>query len=161
MSTDAVVSSVISSLQSSYTSSSKESDSKENNKEMFLTLLVAQMENQDPMNPSDPTEFTGQLTQYSILEQMFTTNDILETISTQSTAQTAFNLSDYIGKVIETEEITGTVDAVNFDSDAAYLVVGDELVDPSDVTAVYDADTSEETNTDTDTNTDADTSGSS
>lgn len=161
MSTDAVASSVLGSLQSSYTSSSTETDEAGDNKEMFLTLLVAQMENQDPMNPSDPTEFTGQLTQYSILEQAFNTNDILETISTQSTAQTAFNLSDYIGKVIETEDITGTVDAVNFDTDAAYLVVGDELVDPSDVTAVYDADASEETDTDTDADTDADTSGSS
>jgi flagellar basal-body rod modification protein FlgD len=138
MSTDAIASSAISSLQSSYTSKSTESDSTDNNKEMFLKLLVAQLKNQDPLNPSDPTEFTGQLTQYSILEQSFTTNDILETISTQSTAQTAFNLSDYIGKTIETDDITGTVDAVNFDSDTAYLVVDGGLVDPADVTAVYD-----------------------
>jgi flagellar basal-body rod modification protein FlgD len=140
MSTDAVASSVISSLQSSYTASSSESEGTQDNKEMFLTLLVAQLENQDPMNPADPTEFTGQLTQYSILEQAFTTNDILETISTQSTAQTAFNLSDYIGKMIETDDLTGTVDAVNFDADTAYLVVDGELVDPAEVTAVYDVD---------------------
>jgi len=143
MSTDAVASSVISSLQSSYTSSSSESDATQDNKEMFLTLLVAQLKNQDPLNPSDPTEFTGQLTQYSILEQAFTTNDILETISTQSTAQTAFNLSDYIGKVIETDDITGTVEAVNFDADAAYLLVDGQMVDPSDVIAVYDDESSE------------------
>jgi flagellar basal-body rod modification protein FlgD len=143
MSTDAAASSIISSLQSSYSSSSSESDATEDNKEMFLTLLVAQLENQDPMNPSDPTEFTGQLTQYSILEQSFTTNDILETISTQSTAQTAFNLSDYIGKVIVTDDITGTVEAVNFDADAAYLVVNGEQVDPAEVKAVYDVEASE------------------
>jgi flagellar basal-body rod modification protein FlgD len=143
MSTDAIASSVISSLQSSYTSSSNESDETQDNKEMFLTLLVAQLENQDPMNPSDPTEFTGQLTQYSILEQSFTTNDILEAISTQSTAQTAFDLSDYIGKVIETDDITGTVEAVNFDADAAYLVVNGEQVDPAEVKAVYDVEASE------------------
>jgi len=143
MSTDAVASSVISSLQSSYTSATSESGSSDDTQEMFLTLLVAQLKNQDPLNPSDPTEFTGQLTQYSILEQAFTTNDILEAISTQSTAQTAFDLSDYIGKVIEAGDITGTVEAVNFDADAAYLVVDGELVDPVDVTAVYDVDESE------------------
>jgi flagellar basal-body rod modification protein FlgD len=145
MSTDAVASSIIGSLQSSYTSSSGETDETQDNKEMFLSLLVAQLKNQDPLNPSDPTEFTGQLTQYSILEQSFTTNDILETISTQSTAQTAFNLSDYIGKVIETDDITGTVEAVNFNADTAHLVVDGEEVDPADVTAVYDVEASETT----------------
>jgi flagellar basal-body rod modification protein FlgD len=41
-------------------------------KEDFLTLLVAQLQNQDPLNPSDPTEFTAQLAQFSSLEQLFT-----------------------------------------------------------------------------------------
>ena len=30
-------------------------------KDDFLTLLVAQLQNQDPLNPSDSTEFTAQL----------------------------------------------------------------------------------------------------
>ena len=101
------------------------------------------MENQDPMNPTDATEFTGQLTQYSILEQSLTTNNILETISTQYTSQTAAGLTDYIGKTVETDEITGAVEAVNFESDQAYFVVDGELVDPSDVTAVYNANISD------------------
>lgn len=140
MSNDAVSESILSSLSSSYVSTTKEKTASDTNQEMFLKLLVAQMENQDPMNPTDATEFTGQLTQYSILEQSLTTNNILETISTQYTAQTAAGLTDYIGKVIETDSITGTVEAVTFESDQAYFVVGDELVDPSNVTAVYEAD---------------------
>ena len=145
MSTEQVTaaSSILSSITNSYVSSSDETNEAEENKEMFLTLLVAQMENQDPLNPSDPTEFTGQLTQYSILEQSITTNEILETMSSQSTAQTAMELSDYIGKTIESEAVTGTVEAVNYDADEVYLVVDGELVDPADVTAVYDSDTSD------------------
>lgn len=142
MSTDAVSESILSSLSSSYVSPTRDAEGSASNQEMFLTLLVAQMKNQDPMNPTDATEFTGQLTQYSILEQAMTTNDILETISSQYTAQTAAGLTDYIGKTIETDEIRGTVEAVNFDSDQAYFLVGDELVDPSDVTAVYSSDES-------------------
>ncbi len=143
MTTDSISSDLLSSLQSSYTPSTTDaSDSSGETKEMFLKLLVAQMKNQDPLNPTDPTQFTGQLTQYSILEQAFNTNDILGTMSKQSTAQTAFSLSDYIGKVIKTDDLTGTVDAVNFDSDGASLVVDGQTVDPSDVTAVYDADPS-------------------
>lgn len=38
-------------------------------KETFLKLLVAQLKNQDPMNPSDGTQFVAQLAQFSTLEQ--------------------------------------------------------------------------------------------
>ena len=137
MSTDAVSENILSSLSSSYVSPSAEASDSEAQQEMFLKLLVAQMENQDPMNPTDATEFTGQLTQYSILEQSLTTNNILETISTQYTSQTAAGLTDYIGKVIEAGDITGTVEAVNFELDQAYFVVNGEMVDPSEVTTVY------------------------
>ena len=47
----------------------------------FLTLLVAQLQNQDPLNPSDPTEFTSQLAQYSQLEQLFNLNDSMEQLA--------------------------------------------------------------------------------
>ena len=40
------------------------------NKEMFLKLLVSQLQNQNPLDPSDPKEFLGQMTQFSMLEQM-------------------------------------------------------------------------------------------
>ncbi|HUI79933.1 MAG TPA: flagellar hook capping FlgD N-terminal domain-containing protein [Bryobacteraceae bacterium] len=38
--------------------------------QMFLELLVAQMKNQDPESPSDPTAFVGELAQFSELEQV-------------------------------------------------------------------------------------------
>ena len=37
-------------------------------KNMFLQLLVAQMRNQDPLNPSDGTQFVAQLAQFQQLE---------------------------------------------------------------------------------------------
>jgi len=36
----------------------------------FLTLLVSQLQNQDPLNPIDSTQFVAQLTSYSQLEQL-------------------------------------------------------------------------------------------
>jgi flagellar basal-body rod modification protein FlgD len=39
------------------------------NKNMFLQLLVAQLRNQDPMSPSDGTQFIGQLAQFQQLEE--------------------------------------------------------------------------------------------
>ena len=47
-------------------------------KQDFLTLLMAQLANQDPLNPQDPAEFTSQLTQFSSLEQMFTMTKSVE-----------------------------------------------------------------------------------
>ncbi|WP_305045779.1 flagellar hook assembly protein FlgD [Geoalkalibacter sp.] len=46
-------------------------------KDDFLRLLVTQLQNQDPLNPQDPTEFTAQLAQFSSLEQLFAVNDNL------------------------------------------------------------------------------------
>jgi flagellar basal-body rod modification protein FlgD len=45
-------------------------DEAQDSKQMFLKLLVAQIQNQNPLSPQDPTEFLGQLTQYSMLEQL-------------------------------------------------------------------------------------------
>lgn len=36
----------------------------------FLKMLLAQLENQDPLNPQDATEFTAQLATFSMLEQL-------------------------------------------------------------------------------------------
>jgi flagellar basal-body rod modification protein FlgD len=39
-------------------------------KDAFLQLLVAQLKNQDPLNPADGVEFLAQLAQFSQLEQL-------------------------------------------------------------------------------------------
>ncbi len=40
----------------------------------FLQLLIAQIKNQDPLNPTDSIQFVGQLVQYSELEQLMNIN---------------------------------------------------------------------------------------
>jgi flagellar basal-body rod modification protein FlgD len=39
---------------------------------MFLQLLVAQLQNQDPSNPADSTQFVTQLAQFQTMEQSMT-----------------------------------------------------------------------------------------
>jgi flagellar basal-body rod modification protein FlgD len=44
----------------------------------FMTLLVAQIKNQDPMSPMDNAEFTSQITQFTMLDEMKSMNSRLE-----------------------------------------------------------------------------------
>ena len=69
-------------------------------KDAFLTLLVAQMENQDPLNPMEGTEFTAQLAQYSSLEQLYNVNDNLLTINDTQGDIANFKALEFMGKEV-------------------------------------------------------------
>ena len=58
------------------------------NEEVFLNLLVAQLKNQDPMNPTDSTQFVSQLAQFSELEQVIGIRGDIETQMSSTTAAT-------------------------------------------------------------------------
>jgi flagellar basal-body rod modification protein FlgD len=53
-------------------------------KDQFLKLLVAQMKNQDPLNPMDGTQMASQLAQFSSVEQLQAMNT---TLTAQQTGQ--------------------------------------------------------------------------
>jgi flagellar basal-body rod modification protein FlgD len=50
------------------------------NKQTFLRLLVAQLQNQNPLDPADPIQYVTQLTQFSVLEQTLGSRTELEAI---------------------------------------------------------------------------------
>lgn len=73
----------------------------------FMSLLTAQIRNQDPLSPMDSTQFTQQLVQMTGVEQQLLTNDLLEKVitNTGSGIQTSVAL---IGKEVKavTDEAT-------------------------------------------------------
>ncbi len=65
------------------------------NESTFLKLLVSQLQNQDPLNPTDSNQFVSQLTAYSQLEQLIGINKNTSTISGNTTpAQAATPAAD-------------------------------------------------------------------
>jgi flagellar basal-body rod modification protein FlgD len=54
---------------------------KELGKSEFLELLVAQLQNQDPMNPVDNQQFIAQLATFSSLEQLISINQGVSKLS--------------------------------------------------------------------------------
>ena len=50
------------------------------NKDVFLKLMVAQLQHQDPSSPADPTQFVTQLAQMNGVEQMIQINTRLGSI---------------------------------------------------------------------------------
>src|SRR2546422_6151975 len=59
----------------------------EQQKSQFLQLLVAQLKQQNPLDPKDGTEFISQLAQFSSLEELINIRTTLETGLKPATAQ--------------------------------------------------------------------------
>jgi len=57
----------------------------------FLQLLVAQIQNQDPLNPTDSIQFVGQLVQYSELEQLIGINQGIQSLTGAGSSTTQAN----------------------------------------------------------------------
>ncbi|MFN3228713.1 MAG: flagellar hook assembly protein FlgD [Asticcacaulis sp.] len=65
----------------------------------FLSLLTAQMRNQDPLSPTDPSQWTSQLVQYSSVEQQLLTNSLLSNLVGNGGDMS--NAVSFIGKQVD------------------------------------------------------------
>jgi flagellar basal-body rod modification protein FlgD len=68
------------------------------NFETFLTLLTAQLKNQDPLSPVDSNQFTAQLTQMAGVEQQLLTNDLLKGLLAAQGGSGLAGAANYIGR---------------------------------------------------------------
>jgi flagellar basal-body rod modification protein FlgD len=80
-------------------------------KDDFLNMLIAQLQHQDPLNPTDGTEFTAQLAQFSSLEQLSNINDSLQNMEQFQASLIDSQAVSYIGK-----EITAKGNSVQLES---------------------------------------------
>lgn len=89
--------STIKSPQSMQKSAAEANSSKEL-QDNFLTLLIAQMKNQDPTNPMDNSQLTSQLAQINTLAGIERLNTTLGVVSGQIDDSLSVNASNLIGK---------------------------------------------------------------
>jgi len=102
----------------------------------FLTLLTAQIQNQDPLAPMDSTQFVSQLAQLSQVEQAVKSNANLEALSSQFTALKAVAGADMLGRDVTVNSASallseGAVDSYYMLPEGAAKVSA-EILDPLD-----------------------------
>lgn len=64
----------------------------------FLKMLTVQMQNQDPLNPTDSAEYAQQLATFSGVEQAVLTNDLLSALMVQMNTTGMAQMADWVGK---------------------------------------------------------------
>jgi flagellar basal-body rod modification protein FlgD len=79
-------------------------------KDAFLQLLVTQLQNQDPLQPMDNTEFVAQLAQFSSLEQLTSVNDQLSSVQLGLISSSNLQAAGLVGK-----EVTSRGDQFSYD----------------------------------------------
>lgn len=74
-----------------------------NDFDTFLTLLTTQLQNQDPLNPMDSTQFTEQLVQFASVEQQINQNTLLEDLLSLQKVDRASSAVSFLGKLVEAD----------------------------------------------------------
>ena len=128
---------------------------KDNDSNMFLTLMLQQLQNQDPTQPTDNTEWLAQLAQYSSLEQMTQMNQgLTDCMSYLSAMYNDMSLNSeitqtlsLIGKEVALKDpddesgkktITGKVSEASFEDGSGKVKVGDKYYSIGSIISVKD-----------------------
>jgi flagellar basal-body rod modification protein FlgD len=94
----------ISGISTDQTSASTaDAEAKKLGRDDFLKMFLAQLKNQDPLNPMESTQFASQLAQYSSLEQLFNVNENLTSLKTTEEDSSRLQALEFIGKEIVAE----------------------------------------------------------
>lgn len=124
-----------------------------NDSNMFLKLMLQQLQNQDPTQPTDNTEWLAQLAQYSSLEQMTQMNsgltDCMNYISAMYSDMTTNSeitqTLSLIGKEVTIKDpedksgltkITGKVEEASFEEGSGQVKVGDKYYSIANIISV-------------------------
>lgn len=77
--------------------------------DMFVKMLVTQVQNQDPLSPMDAAQYTQQLATYSQVEQAIAANDKLAAILEQMGNQDVRSAAELLGRRVMLDDSTAPV----------------------------------------------------
>ena len=110
----------------------------------FLKLLAAQLRYQNPLEPTNDTDFAAQLANFSSLEQMMNMN---ETLSVMSGHQAFSLVGKYVAALVDVDgvpmPIVGVIDSI-FTEDGvtlAFITGYNEAIPISNITGILDSNT--------------------
>jgi flagellar basal-body rod modification protein FlgD len=111
--------------------------------EQFITLMVTELQNQDPLNPMDNAQLLDQLAN---MQSITSTKKLTETLDAVMLGQNLSNAGGLIGKIVngltdKGDEVTGLVDKATLVGNVPYLNVGDKSIRISNVRYIYPPDT--------------------
>lgn len=119
----------------------------------FLSLLITEMQNQDPLNPTSNSEFLQQVSQ---IREIGATNQLTESLNTMSTGSSLSTASNLIGKQIDAidtdgkpvvgqvSKVTIDVDPNNRDNRQVRVHVGNQKVDMKNIREIREPETTTE-----------------
>ncbi|MEN5301325.1 MULTISPECIES: flagellar hook assembly protein FlgD [unclassified Pseudomonas] len=82
-------------------------------KDAFLQLLVTQMQNQNPLDPQDNSEFVAQLAQFSSLEGITSLNESVSSITSAMASSQALQASSLVGRSVIVQNDKAVVDTTS------------------------------------------------
>ena len=126
------------SAESNSSSSTSKKSGGSLDKDAFLQLLVAQMKYQDPLEPTDNTEYISQLATFSQLEETQNMQASLQEMEAKSLVGKQVVLRVTSSATGETSDVTGTVDSVIHENNKTYLMVNNNLYSIDDLYSVMD-----------------------
>lgn len=108
--------------------------------DQFLQLLCAEMQYQDPLEPTSNTEYVAQLATFSQMESMLNMQSTMESNSANALVGKYVIVKSTSSTTGETTAVAGFVDYVQYENNTPYVCVNGKLYSYADVYEVADTD---------------------
>jgi len=123
---------------SSSKSTTKSSSSSSDTNDQFMSLLLAQMTNQNPLEPMNDTEMVNQMVSMNSLNELQKISKSITSLTQTNEFVSASALMDKSVTYLDSDSktVTGTVTGVSLKNSEVYLTVDDKSVALSSISSV-------------------------
>jgi len=135
------MSTVSSATSSSTTGSSTATGYASLNADDFLKLFLAEMQNQDPLQPMETSEIMSQI---SSIREIQANTQLTETLEAVTLGQNLATGSSLISRTVvglneQLKTVTGTVDSVSIEDGEVKIHVGDSVIDLNNISKILES----------------------